>query len=149
MQPPAVRAKPPEYSADSARYLQSSSVIRLQVHTCRRGDRIVCRFTITNTSDDRDIAVDQGQLRVLTNYNTRVIDNAGNEFGLSQIRLTNKEHSRSVRIHAVQGVPMRLELIFQQGASESTEVKLLEIVGVDHAIGDNLDFRFRDLPLHP
>lgn len=140
---------PLEYPADSAQYVQTSSVLRLSVRSCRRGDRITCRFTITNTSSDRDITVDRGQMRVLTNYNTRIIDEAGNEFELTKIRLARKEGYSQIRVHAVEGVSMELELTFERGASESKEIKLMEIIGTDHGIDDHLDFRFRNLLLHP
>lgn len=106
---------------------------------------IVCEFVLTNTGEDRSIAIQRPQPLMVGE--TRVIDDAGREFTAKRLRLANKENPSRIHTHAVKGVPMQLQITFAPGAQASKEVKLLEVDGWDDGIASRLAFQFRDLPL--
>jgi TolB-like protein len=88
------------------------------------GNSISCYLTLTNLSDDRNVAVGKNWGDI-----TRLIDGAGREVGISSERLGLKERENdSVVGTLVSGVPTAAELHFEKVPSDVSVIALLEIV---------------------
>jgi len=105
------------------------------------GNSISCYLTLTNLSDDRNVAVGKNWGDI-----TRLIDGTGREIGISSERLGLKERENdSVVGTLVTGVPTAAELHFEKVPSDISMIALLDIV----CEVDNKWFRvqFRKVPV--
>ena len=135
--PPPPDSSLPEPSADRQRYVGGKFVYVLE--GCRAsGSTVVCRMTVTNTGEDKELLIDD-------NY-TRLFDNLGREYRPSQFQLGEKQSSSRVNVRKmmISGIPIAGSVTFQGIAPEATSVAVLQLsVANPHWS----TFKFRDIEL--
>lgn len=96
-----------------------------QLEGCRlSGQTATCSLIITNKGNDMYLGVSHTPSH---SRFTRIFDDSGNEYRVSNIQLGNKRHINAVTSLLVSGVPTRLVLSFEGVSSKVAMISLLDI----------------------
>lgn len=100
--------------------------IRFVLNSCLRSSTsIVCKLTISNQSDDRNISIHAG---TCNNPPSRMIDGNGREFTANQVILGSKHDQWCIAEGTlVSGVPTQTEVRFDNIPSSVTSISLLDL----------------------
>lgn len=103
------------------------------------GTRITCELLVTNNDKDRELDI-RGSY--YAGGKTRLIDQRGNEYGVSKVQLGGDERKENARANLVTGVPFKLVLVFDNMPQDMTTISLLDI-----SVEGTGSVQFRNIPL--
>lgn len=103
------------------------------------GTRITCELLVTNNDKDRDLEI-RGSY--FAGGKTRLIDQHGNEYGVSKVQLGGDERKEKASANLVTGVPFKLALVFDDMPQDMTTISLLDI-----SVEGTGSVQFRNIPL--
>lgn len=118
------------------------------VKSCKKlGDRITCDILVTNTEADRWLSI-RNRAWTVNLGGTRLIDNAGNEYGEPQGRIGVKDLGTDQTV-LVTNIPVKATIYFENVKPESIGIKLLALECVASAEGgyENFIALIKDIPL--
>jgi hypothetical protein len=104
------------------------------------GTRITCDLLVTNNDKDRELSIRGSYYQ---GDKTRLIDQRGNEYGVSKVQLGSYDRKEGASANLVTGVPFKLTLVFDDMAQDMTMLSLLDI----SVEGPEGSVQFRDIPL--
>ncbi len=104
------------------------------------GQKVTCSLLVTNKGQERVLRLGYG-----SNPGSKIFDNYGNQYPLSEIQLANKTDRRDVKILLISGIPTKSSLSFEGVSSQATMIALLEI----EANSSDKDFfvKLRNIPI--
>ena len=140
----AVAPSVPVHTASQPPQVFESHDIRFVLNSCARSSTsIVCKLTISNQSDDRNISIHAG---TCNNPPSRMIDGNGREFTANEVVLGSKRDQWCIAEGTlVSGVPTQTEVRFDNVPSSVTSISLLNLpswVG-----NDRIDVNFHKVGL--
>ena len=135
---------PQQTAKAAAPQIFESHDIQFSLNSCsREATAIVCKLTITNKADDRNIEIHAG---TCNHPPSRLIDESGREFNANSVILgSRRDQFCIVEGTLVAGVPTRTEVRFENIPSSVTSISLLNLPS---AIGqDKIDVSFHKVSL--
>jgi len=103
--------------------------------------KVICDFEITSPNRDVHIAVYANN-----DSHTKIIDESGNEYYASKVRLADKEGNRWVNKEMVKEVPISADFTFSTGEKKIKRITRMDVLFGEHNIS-SLKLQFRGIPV--
>lgn len=139
--PVAASSTPVPKSAKGKQNVEAQNLL-FESQGCRLSvQSVTCTLLVTNKSKDKSILIYGNR----GSASSRIIDNAGNEFRATRVKLGTREEEGYVENTQVENVPSKLILTFGNIDSQPENISLLDIsIQADYK---NFQAQIRNIPL--